>query len=225
MSKQVINASTIVSLSLSASKADATLTMNTAAWINAVLDALRASGVAADKSGGAAARLKVRTGLVEACMASATYWDESAGAARPMTAKGRKALVDLDPRINPMGVIESVLGPARANTWRSYLSGVSRAYQEGVAWSPRSHIKSYWISANGGGATASPDDATGKGSLGEAAVRVTADRKARTVTFTAGVKAAVNADDVQKIIAAITADPGRMALALAYIKAQGWIAG
>lgn len=213
MGKQVIDASTIVSLSLSASKADATLTASTAVWVNSILDALRASGVAPDKSGGTAARLKIRTGLVEACMASATYWDESAGAARPMTAKGRKAL---DPKVHPMGVIESVLGPTRAGTWRSYLSGVSKAYQAGAAWSPRSHI--------GMRPPASPDNAAGQRELGESSVRVTSDAKARTVTFQAGAKASVAVDDVQKIVAAVAADPGRVALALAYVRAQGWLA-
>jgi len=214
MGKQVIDAATIVALSLSASKADATLAASTAAWINATLDALRASGVASDKAGGTAARLKVRTELVEACMASATYWDESAGAARPMTIKGRRAL---DPKVHPMGVIEAVLGPTRAGTWRSYLSGVSRAYQAGAAWSPRAHI--------GARPAASPDTATGQRELGEASVRVTADSKSRTVTFQAGAKASVAIADVRTIVSAIAADPGRVALALAYVKAQGWIAG
>jgi len=211
--KQVIDATTIVSLSLASAKADATLAANTAVWINATLDAMRVSGVAADKSGGTAARLKVRTGLVEACMASTTYWDEGVGAARPMNAKGRAAL---DPKVNPMGVIEAVLGPTRAGTWRSYLSGVSRAYQSGAAWSPRSHIAARPAS--------SPDNTTGQQTLGEASVRVTADAKARTVTFEAGAKAAVAVADVEKIVAAITADPGRVTFTLAYVKAQGWIA-
>ena len=213
MSK-VITAATVVSYSLIASKSDAVLDSTISQWINATLDALAASGVARDKSGGEAARRKVRSLLVEACLASERVWNEEHACERRMLVKVRKELTEQSKK-SPMTVIEAVLGPSRKSSWYAYLSGVSRAYVAGTAWTKSSH--------RGEATTTSADKAATPTEVTDTTASVKTDKKSRTVTVRTGAKCAVAVEDVETIISALVLDPGRVALALAYVKAQGWI--
>lgn len=205
MNKPSVTASTIVNLSFIADAGEQALTSATVQWVNGELDLL-ATKVARDKSGGQVARKHVRAALAAACREHAVTPKKQKGLGlRPKGLEGK----------NDMQLIEMVLGKSRCASWWSYLSGVARAFEAGVAWTTQSHHTPT--------ERASPASAGSASALADAAVSVRADRKARTVTFAAGAKSAVNADDVRTIIAAITADPARMALTLAYIKSHGWL--
>jgi hypothetical protein len=214
MSKnQAVTAGMVVSHSIGVQKATAVLSAVTRQWINWTLDGMAESGIARDKSGAEAVRVKIRSLLVDACLASEVHWVDEKEASMRMTAKVRKDLVETA-KSKPMDVIGAVLGGARRASWSQYLSGVARAYRTGEAWTTQSHhTPAEEVAADSASSAKALDDAT---------VKVSADKKARTVTFSAGAKSAVNADDVQSIITAITSDPGRMALALAWIKSHGW---
>ena len=197
-------AALIVDLTISADKAAGALTSATVQWVNFELDTL-ASKVARDASGAKVARKRIQSALVAACVERGSKPVAEGGLGR--AGKGLGKMKDAE-------VIEAVLGASRLASWRAYLSGVARAYETGVAWNTQSHhTPTEKVSAS---------TATSAKALDDAAVSVKANKQARTVTFEAGSKAAVNADDVQAVIAAITADPGRMALALAWIKSHGW---
>lgn len=197
-------ASLIVDMTIAADKAAGALTSATCQWVNFELDVLSKS-VARDASGAKVARKRIQTALVAACVERGSKPVAQGGLGR--AGKGLGKMKDAE-------VIEAVLGASRLASWRAYLSGVARAYETGVAWNTQSHhTPAEKVSA---------DKATSAKALDDATVKVSADKKARTVTFSAGAKAAVNADDVQAVISAITADPGRMALALAWIKSHGW---
>ena len=199
-----VTASTIVSLTIAANKAEDKLTGATVQWVRFELDKLAASGVARDKSGGQVARAKILKLLVDACIERGSKSVADGGLGQ---AGGKLS------EMKPVEVLEKVM-PKKVTTWGQYLSGVARAYTYNLQWDTQTHhTKNKPVSA---------DSATSAKALDDATVKVSADRKARTVTFSAGTKAAINADDVQSIIAAITADPGRMALALAWIKSHGW---
>lgn len=197
-------ASLIVDLSIAADKADKSLTSATTQWVNFELDTL-AKKVARDASGAKVARKHVQSALVAACVERGSKPVAQGGLGRAGKGLGEKKDAE---------VIEAVLGASRLASWRAYLSGVARAYESGVAWNTQSHHTP--------AAKADPAKATSAKALDDATVKVAANKTARTVTFQAGAKSAVNADDVQSIITAITADPGRMALALAWIKSHGW---
>lgn len=197
-------ASLIVDMTITADKADKALSSATVQWVNFELDTL-AKTVARDASGAKVARKRIQTALVAACVERGSKPVAQGGLGR--AGKGLGKMKDAE-------VIEAVLGASRLASWRAYLSGVARAYEAGVAWNTQSHhTPAEKVSA---------DTATSAKTLDDATVSVKANKQARTVTFAAGAKAAVNADDVQAVIAAITADPGRMALALAWIKSHGW---
>jgi hypothetical protein len=207
MNKQSVlpTASTIVTLSLAADRADRVLIQSTTAWVNMELDALSAT-VARDKSGGQVARKTILSALVAACIEQGSKPVKDGGLGR-----AGRGLKDK----KPAEVIEIVLGASRLATWRAYLSGVARAYETGARWTTQSHTVKP--------AAEPADKATSPQAVADTTVTVKADRKARTVQFQAGAKSAVNPDDVQTVLTAITSDPGRMALALAYVKAQGWV--
>jgi hypothetical protein len=197
-------AALIVDMTITADKSAGALTSATCQWVNFELDTL-ASKVARDASGAKVARKHIQSALVAACVERGSKPVAQGGLGR--AGKGLGKMKDAE-------VIEAVLGASRLASWRAYLSGVARAYESGAAWNTQSHhTPAEKVSADKAASPKALDDAT---------VKVSADRKARTVTFSAGTKAAINADDVQSIIAAITADPGRMALALAWIKSHGW---
>ena len=197
-------AALIVDMTITADKADKALSSATVQWVNFELDTL-AKTVARDASGAKVARKHIQSALVAACVERGSKPVAQGGLGR--AGKGLAEKQDAE-------VIEAVLGASRLASWRAYLSGVARAYESGVAWNTQSHhTPAEKVSAS---------TATSAKALDDAAVKVASDKKARTVTFSAGAKSAVNADDVQSIITAITADPGRMALALAWIKSHGW---
>jgi hypothetical protein len=197
-------AALIVDMTITADKSAGALTSATVQWVNFELDTL-AKSVARDASGAKVARKHIQSALVAACVERGSKPVAQGGLGR--AGKGLGKMKDAE-------VIEAVLGASRLASWRAYLSGVARAYKAGVAWNTQSHhTPAEKVSAN---------TATSAKALDDAAVKVASDKKARTVTFSAGSKAAINADDVQKVISAITSDPGRMALTLSYIKAQGW---
>lgn len=200
-----VTASAIVSLTIAANKAESVLTGATVQWVRCELDKLAASGVARDKSGGQIARKKIETALVVACIEWGAKPLKEGGLGRSGAGLAKKTVQE---------IFAIVLTPQKANSWKSYLSGIARAYTYGLQWDTQTHHTK--------NKPESADSADSAKALGDATVKVAADKKARTVTFTAGSKSAVNADDVQAIIAAITADPGRMALALAWVKSHGW---
>lgn len=197
-------ASLIVDMTITADKASGALTSATTQWVNYELDTL-AKTVARDASGAKVARKHVQTALVAACVERGSKPVAQGGLGR--AGKGLDKKKDAE-------VIEAVLGASRLASWRAYLSGVARAFEAGTPWNTQSHHTPT--------AKADPAKAASPKALDDATVKVATDRKARTVTFSAGAKAAVSAEDVQSVISAITADPGRMALALAWVKSHGW---
>ena len=197
-------ASLIVDMTVAADKADKALTSATAQWVNFELDTL-ASKVARDASGAKVARKHIQAALVAACVERGSKPVAQGGLGRAGKGLGKKKDAE---------IIEAVLGASRLASWRAYLSGVARAFEAGTPWNTQSHHTA--------AKAADPAKATSPKTLDDATVTVKANKQARTVTFAAGSKAAVNPDDVQSVITAITADPGRLALTLAYIKAQGW---
>lgn len=197
-------AALIVDMTITADKAAGALTSATVQWVNFELDTL-AKTVARDASGAKVARKRIQSALVAACVERGSKPVAQGGLGR--AGKGLGKMKDAE-------IIGAVLGESRLASWRAYLSGVARAYESGVAWNTQSH---HTVAK-----AADPAKATSAKALDDATVKVAANKQARTVTFTAGSKAAVNPDDVQSVITAITADPGRLALTLAYIKAQGW---
>lgn len=197
-------AALIVDMTITADKADKALSSATVQWVNFELDTL-AKSVARDASGAKVARKRIQSALVAACVERGSKPVAQGGLGR--AGKGLAKMKDAE-------IIEAVLGASRLASWRAYLSGVARAFESGAAWNTQSHhTPTEKVSADSAASAKALDDAT---------VSVKADKKARTVTFAAGSKSAVNADDVQAVIAAITADPGRMALALAWVKSHGW---
>ena len=196
-------AALIVDMTISTDKAAGALTSATVQWVNFELDTL-ASKVARDASGAKVARKHIQAALVAACVERGIRPVAQGGLGRAGKGLGKKKDAE---------VIEAVLGASRLASWRAYLSGVARAFEAGTPWNTQSHHTAE---------KADPAKAASPKALDDATVTVKANKQARTVTFAAGSKAAVNPDDVQSVIAAITADPGRMALALAWVKSHGW---
>lgn len=114
-----------------------------------------------------------------------------------------------------------------ASTYRAYIQSALRAWYHStpkspVAWRPGLFADPKYAapwstrtSTSGVVRTATP---------GAAGVTLNVDRKARKVEFTAGAKSPIVVTDISLLIEAISKDVERLKLALAYARAQGWIA-
>lgn len=105
-------------------------------------------------------------------------------------------------------------GALGGSTLKCYASGAARAAYHGVAWHSQAH-------ADEGLAipTLSGEKKQTKKAVATAVVKVS--KRDRTVLATPA--AGVDLGDLGKVIQAIQGDPGRLALALAWVDAHGWL--
>ena len=109
--------------------------------------------------------------------------------------------------------------PVARKTVVEYAQGVARAYVHGVRWTPTlKNDPAYALPWGRAAANNGPAPEPVAASAGATVVKC--DRKAARITV-ATTPATV--DETQQIAAAIFTDPARVALALAYCRAQGWI--
>jgi len=200
---------------LGAAKADATV----ASWFTAALDKRR-GGFARDAKGTGALQKAMQGELVEAAVALAMTPKKDGGLGL------RKKVIE-DVGDTWFKVLALVVAPSRIATYRAYFSGIARAHAHEMPWNSRAHLPE-----NKGGL---PDVPWKGGAQGptvkgvaqaakatETGATVKVDAAKHEVRFTAGSKG-TDPQSVATILTAIGSDPGRVALALAYCKAQGWI--
>ena len=123
------------------------------------------------------------------------------------------ALIDAEV-LMPAAECGVISGPTRYQ----YRSGLGKALAHGVAWYPKAFelptIQEPGKTTKGRKTKAKPE--TKAVTLGTVKV----DRKARKLELTLGK--ATDLDAFTKAVTAVQSEPGRIALFLAYVKAQGW---
>lgn len=105
-------------------------------------------------------------------------------------------------------------GAIGGSTLKCYASGAARAAYHGVAWHSQAHVDESLALPSLSG-----EKKQTKKAVATAAVKVS--KRDRTVTATPA--AGVDLGDLGKVIQAIQGDPGRLALALAWVNAHGWL--
>lgn len=104
-------------------------------------------------------------------------------------------------------------GAIGGSTLKCYASGAARAAFHGVAWHSQAHADESLALPSLSG-----EKKKTKRAVATASVKV--DKKAGVVTATPS--ASVDLGDLGKVIQAIQGDPGRLALAIAWVKSHGW---
>lgn len=104
-------------------------------------------------------------------------------------------------------------GAIGGSTLKCYASGAARAAFHGVAWHSQAHADERLALPSLSGETKKT-----KRAVATASVKV--DKKAGVVTATPS--AGVDLGDLAAVVAAIQAEPGRLALAIAWVKSHGW---
>ena len=122
------------------------------------------------------------------------------------------------------GVAEFIFRPAvqvglmKESSFNNYKSGLGKALKAGVAWSASSHIE---LDKKG---TAKPEK--GRKAKAKPATRpatigtVKVNRRGRILELK--LATSTDLDAFTQAVTAVQSEPGRIALFLAYVKAQGW---
>lgn len=164
--------------------------------------ALVAKMNADDKS--SAAITKAFNAFLDACRAGGMLANDVA-AARAVS----RAIRD---DLSMLSFVEA--GAIGDSTLKCYASGAARVAYHGVAWHSQAHADEALALPTLAGAQKATKKATPV-----AAVKVSKRDKTVTATPAAGV----DLGDLGKVIQAIQGDPGRLALALAWVNAHGWL--
>lgn len=164
--------------------------------------ALVAKMNADDKS--SAAITKAFNAFLDACRAGGMLANDVA-AARAVS----RAIRD---DLSMLSFVEA--GAIGGSTLKCYASGAARAAYHGVAWHSQAHVDESLALPSLSGEKKQTKKATPV-----AAVKVSKRDKTVTATPAAGV----DLGDLGKVIQAIQGDPGRLALALAWVNAHGWL--
>lgn len=152
----------------------------------------------------AASFSKLFNGYLDACRAAGARASDAA------TAHAVGKAVQSDPEFALY--LEHV--PVVDSTLRAYLTSVKRAMFHGVPWAPSLHKdETKGIPTKSGG------ERKKKAPTATATVKVA--KRDRTVLAT--VPKGIELDDLAAVVAAIQAEPARMALALAWVKSHGWL--
>lgn len=188
-------------------------------WFTAALDARRGK-FSRDAKGTASLQKDMQQELVEAAIVAARTPKKDGG-----MGMSKKAVDEAGETW--FKVLALVLSPGRIATYRSYFAGIARAHAHEAPWHPRAHFSPDKgglpeVPWKGGAQGATTAGVATNARPAETGATVKVDAGAREVKFTAGSKG-TDPQSVATILTAIGSDPGRVALALAYCKAQGWI--
>ena len=164
--------------------------------------ALVAKMNADDKS--SAAITKAFNAFLDACRAGGMLANDVA-AARAVS----RAIRD---DLSMLSFVEA--GAIGGSTLKCYASGAARAAFHGVAWHSQAHVDEALALPSLSG-----EKKKTKRAVATAAVKVS--KRDRTVLATPS--AGVDLNDLAAVVAAIQGDPGRLALALAWVNAHGWL--
>lgn len=203
---------------IGAAKADTTL----ASWFTDALNRKRGD-FARDAKGTGALQKAMQGELTEAAIALAMTPKKDGGLGL------RKKAID-EVGTTWFKVLALVVAPTRISTYKSYFSGVARAHAHEAPWTARSHC-TYKADGSGGlpdvpwkgGAQGPTTGGVAKAAkTTESGATVKVDAAKHEVHFMAGSKG-TDPQAIATILTAIGSDPGRVALAVNYCKAQGWI--